>query len=85
MDITLTNDYHLQYNEKYFLACRSSKKDVKSKAVAVTDSNILFLGHKLFKGISRTVGEIAVVALLLVICKYTGIYDLWMQLVEKLI
>ncbi len=85
MDITLTNDYYLQYNEKYFLAYRNPKKDVKNNAVPVTDRKILLLGRKLFKSITRTVGDIAIVALLLVICKYTGIYDLWLQLVEKLI
>jgi len=85
MDTTLTNDYYLQFNETYFVTRGNSKKDVRENNDGpVTNTKIRLLGRKFCKGILRTTGEILVVVSLLTLCKYAGIYDLWIQLAEKL-
>jgi len=85
MDTTLTNDYYLQFNETYFVTRGNSKKEVKEFTdVSVNNTKIRLLGRKFCKGILRTTGEVLVVVSLLTICKYAGIYDLWVQLAEKL-
>ena len=85
METTLTNDYYLQFNETYFVTRGNAKKDVReNNDVPVNNTKIRFLGRKFCKGILRTTGEILVVVSLLTICKYAGIYDLWIQLAEKL-
>ena len=85
MDTTLTNDYYLQFNETYFVTRGNSKKEVKEFTdVPVNNTKIRLLGRKFCKGILRTTGEVLVVVSLLTICKYAGIYDLWVQLAEKL-
>jgi len=86
MESTLINDYYLQFNETYFLTRGNSKKDAtENKDIPVNNTKIRLLGRKLYKGILRSTREILVVASLLVVCKYAGIYDLWIQLVEKLV
>lgn len=85
MDTTLTNDYYLQFNETYFVTRGNSKKDVReNNDAAVNNTKIKLLGSKFCKGLLRTTGEILVVVSLLTICKYAGIYNLWVQLAEKL-
>ena len=85
MDTTLTNDYYLQFNETYFVTRGNAKKDIRANNdVPVTNTKIRLLGRKFYKGILRTTGEVLVVVSLLTICKYAGIYDLWVQLAEKL-
>ncbi len=86
MESTISNDYYLQFNETYFLTRGNSKKEVtESNVIPVTNEKIRLLGHKLCKGILRSTREIFVVASLLAVCKYAGIYDLWIQLAEKLV
>ena len=86
METTLTNDYYLQFNETYFISRGNSKKDVtKNNDITVSSTKIRFLGRKLYKGILKTIREILVVILVLALCQYAGIYDLWIQLVEKLV
>ncbi len=85
METTLTNDYYLQFNETYFVTRGNSKKDVReNNDVPANNTKIRLLGRKFCKGLLRTTGEILVVVSLLTICKYAGIYDLWVQLAEKL-
>ena len=86
MDATLTNDYYLQFNEKYFITRGNSKKDVReNNEKPVTNTEIRLLGRKFCKGLLKTFGEILVIVMSLAICKYAGIYDLWLQLVERLV
>ena len=86
METTLTNDYYLQFNETYFLSRGNLKKAVtKNNDITVSSTKIRLLGRKLYKGILRTIGEILVVVSVLALCKYAGIYDLWILLAEKLV
>jgi hypothetical protein len=86
METTLTYDYYLQFNETYFVSRGNSKKAVtKNNDITVSSTKIRLLGRKFYKGILRTIGEILVVVSILALCKYTGIYDLWIQLAEKLV
>ncbi|UCH81965.1 MAG: hypothetical protein JSW20_04895 [Nitrospiraceae bacterium] len=86
METTLTNDYYLQFNETYFVARGNSKReDTKKKAIAVSNTKAGLLGRLICKGLCRTAGEILVVISLLVACKYTGLYDVWVQLIDRLV
>ena len=86
MEITLNNDYCLQFNETYFVSRRNSKKDVRDYSdIPVSDTKIRYLGRKLFKGMLKTIKEIFVVIWLLAVCKYAGLYDLWVQIADKLV
>ncbi len=84
MNTTLTNDYYLQFNETYFVTRGNSKKDVRENNDVPVNNTKRLLGSKFCKGLLRTTGDILVVVSLLTICKYAGIYDLWVQLAEKL-
>jgi hypothetical protein len=53
--------------------------------ITINNTKIRFLGRRLYNGILRTIGEILVVVSLLAICKYAGIYALWVQIAEKLV
>ena len=86
METTLTKDYCLQFNEKYFLTRINSEKDTtENNVVPVTNTRIRLLGYKFYKGLLRTIGEILIVFSLLAVCKYAGIYNLWIQFTEKLV
>ena len=85
METTITNDYYLQFDEIYFLTCGDAKKDVsKDNGIHASNTKIRLLGRKFYKGILKTIAEILVVFSLLAVCKYTGIYDVWVQLAEKM-
>ncbi len=86
METNLTNEYYLQFNETYFVSRGNKKKDVtNNNDITVSNTKIRLLGRKLYNGILRTISEILIVASLLALCKYAGIYELWMQVVEKLV
>ncbi len=86
METTLINDYYLQFDKKYFISREKTNKDVtNNNDMTVSNTKIRLLGHNLFNGILRTVGEILFVFLLLALCKYAGMYELWIKVVEKLV
>lgn len=85
METACTNDYYLHFNETYFLSKRDSRnEDTKPDVESVKYTNIRCIGHKLFKGVLKTIGDVSVVLLLLAICKYSGIYDLWIHVTQNL-
>ena len=86
MDTSLTNNYYLQFNEKYFVARRNSKRgETNMNDTSVRSTKAGMLGRKIFKGIFRTLGEILVIGSLLAVCKYAGIYDVWVQFIDTLV
>ncbi len=86
MKLTLNNDYYLQFHGTYFVSRGNSKKDERDyNEITVSDTRIRYLGCKLYKGMLKTIGEILVVVSLLAAGKYAGLYDLWVQIADKLV
>ena len=86
MKSTLINDYYLHFNETYFLTRGNSRNNVTdNNNIHFNNTKIRLLGRRLYNGILRTIGDILVVISLLAICKYAGIYEIWVQIAEKLV
>ncbi len=86
METTLPNDYYLQFNETYFVSRGNSRKEVRDfNDITVSDTNIRYLGRKLYKGMLKTIGEILEVVMLLAVCKYAGLYEIWVHIADKLV
>ena len=86
MKSTLINDYYLHFNETYFLTRGNSRNNVTdNNDIHFNNTKIRLIGRRLYNGILRTIGDILLVILLLAICKFAGIYEIWLQIAEKLV
>ena len=85
MKSTLINDYYLHLNETYFLTHGNSRNNVTSNNDVHFNNTKILDGRRLYNGILRIIGDILLVISLLAICKYAGIYEIWLQIAEKLV
>ena len=85
MKSTLINDYYLHCHEAYFLTHGNLRNKIKDNNEIHFHNTKRLRGRRLYNGILRTIGDILLVISLLVICKFAGIYEIWLQIAEKLV